>query len=225
MEKSPLRKKQEDYIRKAIMDISNGDRRNIELYEKHIFTKSNQEWAEFVTKLGNGELILNFILPNHDEKLNITIERLLDICKKRGIKVQHKITIEDPHNNVRFVTPKEDTVLLLPVRRPTHTSEKGLSTVKKHIRDNTTGQLTASAAKAKITAGEANILDGHNQVYPLNELLNIRGGDSGLALAHARSLRVNGYSSQAEIDKYAKGADINDAIEFYFNCMHLTSNL
>jgi len=223
MAKSSKRLKQEAHIRETISTISFGDKRNIKLYEDHIFNLPDKEFNELIDRLISGDEILNFVMPIHE--MNVPIATLIKTAESKGVKIHHHIRIVDPDIDVEVVSPKEDKVLLCPVRRTTHTSSKKLSVVDSHKYDNVTGQMTASSAKAKITFSEMMILSGHNQNYPIHEFAAVRGGDRGLALAHEKSLRLHGVSSQDAIEKYGDGFQVNRTIVFYLKGMGLVSDL
>lgn len=217
------RKKVEDFIKKAILEIT-GDKRNVELYEVMFKKMNNDEFEDLLLRFRNNEDIPNVIIP-HDNT-NITVEKNLKLAKKYGIKMFNKIDMGPDGDEPVRRTKHDMLTYIIPFRRTKQTVEKATSvSMSGNKVDVITGQVTSDSRSSRISYTELQVLMGMGMTEVSTELSRDRGGDPGAMRVLKQGLAKYGKVSDSIVEEYREGKRSSQSLKNYFNGMHFNINI
>lgn len=219
------RKEVEKYIIDKIYKITES-KDNVNLYENFFKGLSNKEFEDFLEKLGNGELILNIIVP-HDGDTKINLRKNVEVlAKDLGYDFHQHLIMQPDDSMPKYKTKHKYLVLTMPLRRAKQTIEKGIS-YSEHDKqiDSLTGQPTGDSRSSRISYPETQLLIGMGIKHAAVELLKYRGGDPGAYYAIKNSLLKYGKVSSKLVDAYGEGVISTSTLKALFNGMHFKINL
>ena len=219
------RKEVEKYIKDKIYKITNS-KDNVKLYEDFFKSLSNKEFEDFLTRIGNGELILNIIVP-HDGDAKINLRKNVETLAKEFNYDFHQHLIIQPSDDMpAYKTKYKYLILTMPLRRAKQTIEKGIS-YSEHDKqiDSLTGQPTGDSRSSRISYPELQLLIGMGVKETAIELLKYRGGDPGAYYAIKNSLLKYGRVTNKLVEAYGEGVISTSTLKALFNGMHFKINL
>lgn len=191
---------------------------------KEFFSKlSDAKFAEFMENVRNGKCQIDLVMPNMKKPMNI--HNLLIAAKNAGVKVGHRLWLQDRISGRRYLTNEEYLVLTLPVRRAQQEWDKKLSVPDRDKTiDSMTGQVMRGDDACSLSAPEIQSLGSRGLSATLTELIKVRGGDVTAYGDFKRQMQENGQSSLNSLDPRTRvrSADIG---RVWLRGMMLDSNL
>jgi len=217
------RKATEQFILKYIKKLTKTDF-NVKLYEEMFKRMNDKEFEEFMTKIKNGDLTLQVVIP-HELSKKIRVEDNIKLAEELGKKIFQKLIIED-EDGTKFKTPEEYMVIDLMFRRQKQTINKGVGYAEniKNI-DIVTGQVRGDSRSTKISFPELQVMVGMGIKDTLIELMRDRGGDLGALRAMVNYLSKYGEVNNRITEAYSTGVMSTKSLKAYLAGMHLKSTL
>lgn len=215
----------ENFILKYISKLVTGNE-NVELY-KHLFNSMNdQQFNKFMEDLRDGNKFLSVIIPNGSNKIKVDINNNIKLAKELGFDFFQRLYIKNNPDLPDHLTPNKYMLLKLPVRRASQLVSKKISIpVDNKSVDMLTGQVTGKSKGAMLTNPELQILLGLGLKDSIKELMKMRGGDTGEAMAMNNMLFSQGHISQRAAESYSTEVKSKKTLKSYFNGMGIKSTL
>ena len=113
--KKALRKKIEDYIIKSINLMERTTKVNEKYWKDRFASMSDADFDKFMHCLKDGTENIHMYVP--PLKVHLRNADLIDAAHKLGVKLMHRIWMQDETTGLRYLTPEEYLVVQLPVRR------------------------------------------------------------------------------------------------------------
>lgn len=214
------RKAAEEYLYKSL-DAIDKSGKNSKIY-KDLFAKmTDNDFGKFVNDLKSGEDIIAIYLTNLVDHL--TIEDLLKLADKMGIKLFERIRRWDPALEKYYLTPNKYCVLELPVRRMSQFIDHKLSVAEGDNKiDLLSGQVVREDKAASISQVEIQTMYARNLKKTIKELVKQRGGDVVAFGNYKRELEENGSTTLlTDTNSVPRSAVVLDAL---LSGMQLDSN-
>lgn len=217
----PNRAGAEKFILKYIGKITPGTE-NEQLYKDLFASMNDKQFDEFMEGLNTYTTILAIIVPHGKSKLDV--QRNIEIGEELGISFFKKLWLTDGDDGEQYLTPYENMVIDIPLRRASQLLSKKLSVAEgKNIFDSMTGQTTDQGAA--LSYPEIQMLAALGLDATLTELLKFRGGDRGGMAAMDTLLSSQGSVSLNTLNQYSTGVESKATLKTFLNCMHLQNNL
>lgn len=215
----------EKFILNYISRLVTGNE-NVELY-KHLFNSMNdQQFNKFMEDLRDGNKFLSVIIPNGSNKIKVDINNNIKLAKELGFDFFQRLYIKNNPDLPDHLTPNKYMLLKLPVRRASQLVSKKISIpVDNKSVDMLTGQVTGKSKGAMLTNPELQILLGLGLKDSIKELMKMRGGDTGEAMAMNNMLFSQGHISQRAAESYSTEVKSKKTLKSYFNGMGIKSTL
>jgi len=202
------------------MKILDSSGEMVKLYEATFKEMSNSEFEEFITDLKEKKQYVSFIAPNGDNKIKVSEESIRRFFKKERLNVFDDITVTE--DGAEYTIPHKIPVLMLPVRRTQQHQSKGIAVSKDNkSRDSITGQVVSDSAAGSITNPEKYVLANLGLTKILDEVANIRGGDTSGMLGLEAKILQQGKVSMKEIKPFRDKTGSAKAVKSYFKAMHI----
>lgn len=194
------RARAEKFIYKMIGELMPGDKHNVEKYKTLFARISDDDFAKYMERLGNGENILSIEAPNLSEN-KLTIENNFRVAEMLGHEFFENLWLIDPATGTEYLSPVKYLVIDLPLRRQQQmlVEKRSIPENNRHI-DELTGQVTGDSHSSSLTFPELQNLRAQELTATAVELIKFRGGDTIAGQRLNRSILESG------------GADLN-AIE------------
>jgi len=219
------RKQTEEFILKYIKKLTGTDF-NVNLYKELFKSMSDKEFDEFMTRLKNGDFILQAIIPHDEGATKVTLKNNLNVGKELGVEFFQHLLIGPTDTEPRRKTKYKSLVHLAPMRRMKQTVAKGLSVSENDkVRDALTGQVSGPSKSAMISYPELQLLITMDMDKSIKELVKYRGGDEGAMMATKQALLKYGRVNENFIEDYSTGVTSTKTLKSYFNGMHFKINL
>ena len=217
------RKKVQDYILKAMKLLDPHTDINYKYWKNKFDSMNDKDFDAFMHYLREGKTNIHMFVPPF--KVTLQTKELLDAAHKLGVKIMHRIWMNDPHTGIKYLTPEEYMVLQLPVRRQQQFLDEKLSVPDndKTI-DGLTGQVTGDSKSCSITNPEIQILHARNLDATLYEFSNVRGGNIRNYAEFKRSLEENGEVKLSQLDPNSR-TRVSVMGQVLLTAMHLDVNL
>lgn len=218
------RKKITQFIVTAINDII-PDGKNSVLTKDFLESLSDNDFIDYIKKLGTEEKRLAVIVPNNS-KPNLNLENNFKVAKKYDIELFHRIWLEKPDGRGKYLSNDKYLILKLPVRRQQQLLLKKISIPENNKTiDNLTGQPAGDSKGSKISYPEVQMLASLGLDKSLNEFMHFRGGDlQGFNVMNTIIQRTGGVSLDA-IRPYSGEVESTKALSVFLSGMHLKNNL
>jgi hypothetical protein len=203
-----------DHINKIDPSGTNGD-----LYKKMFKDMTDKEFDALMKKLEKEEVVLQMIASDGKKDL-VDLDRNFSIAKDFGVSFFQKIYNKD--GDTEYLSPQENLVYDLPVRRTRQTLLKGLSYAENSKKRNPlTKQVTSSSKGGKITYPEVQILHGLGMENTLKELMNVRGGNVTAANARRAYIHKYGIVKREDIEKFGGMTGATKTLETFWKSAHI----
>lgn len=186
---------------------------------------TDQEFEEYITKLGTEEERLVLIAPN-GEDIKLDLNRNFNTAKELGIELFKRIWIPTPDGKGKYLTQDKYLVIKLPVRRQSQMLVKKISIPEDNRSiDRLTGQPAGKSKGSKISYPEVQMLASLGLNNTLAEFMKYRGGDNkGFHAMNSMIAKTGGVSLDA-IEPYSGKVQSTETLSAYLTAMHLTNNL
>lgn len=201
------------------------DGNNKKRTQKFLDSMTNEEFVNYVRKLGNEEARLTLIAPN-GAKVKLSTERNIQVAKELGIELYQRIWFSTPDGRGKYLSPHKYMILMLPVRRQCQILTKKISIPQDNkSMDTLTGQPAGKSKGSKISFPELQTLSAQNLIMSLQEMLHYRGGDNrGKQIMDTR-IHDTGDVSIKAIENYRGDVESTMTLSAYLTAMHLRNNL
>jgi len=220
--KKALRKKIEDYIIKSINLMERTTKVNEKYWKDRFASMSDADFDKFMHCLKDGTENVHMYVP--PLKVHLRNADLVDAAHKLGVKLMHRIWMQDETTGLRYLTPEEYLVVQLPVRRQQQFLDEKISVPEndKQI-DGMTGQVTGDSKACAVTNPEIHIMQARNLDASLYEYVNVRGGNIANYAEFKRSLEETGTVSLKSLDGSSR-TRVSVVAGILLKGMHLDSN-
>jgi len=212
-------KKVQKYIIEHVRGLIGGKvgEMNATIYSNLFKSMNDKQFIEwYKTYLSKDTDVLNVIIPNGVEN-TINVEKIQKyILKHFNYDFFRPLVYKEGKKKLESIV--ETYTLLLNVRIPAQTVDKGIAVTKGKVPNILTGQVNSAS---KITPPETGILYGLGMTSTLRELHKFRGGDEGLKSAFENSLMSRGEATMNELDEHATGVTSTTTLDTYFKGMHI----
>lgn len=225
MNMSEKRKAATTYLINALKSIdSHALGANVTRYEKLLSQMSDREFNKFMIAVRDKEACIYVYMPNMTKRPKV--EDLLQIAKKQGIKIFHRIKKYDSVTNKYFVTNEEYPVVRIPIRRLQQFQDKKISVPHGSNKvDSMTGQVAWEDECAALSNPEIQAMQAKGLSATLHELVAIRGGNIEAWSGDMR--RQAEETGEVLLEDIAGGTTTRTAkvTQVFFDCMMLDSNI
>lgn len=219
----PDRKKMEKYVI-DLMNEMDPSGKSVKHWTEVFKKMSDKDFFAWVKKIERGEAQLTMYRKNMDKALNMN--QLLDLAKKRGVKLFQKYVTVDRDTGRPYTSAKDAMLLDLPVRRLSQylAHKRSLPDGDQHI-NPISGQVIPPDKGAKLTGVELQILASKSGLNPaILELAKIRGGDTTAYADAKNQIEETGEVSMNDIDMSGRPRSAITA-GIYLRCAGIDNNL
>ena len=188
----------ETYILNLAKDVDKFGGTNHARYTALFSKMDNNKFDAFMHALRDGKTQISMILPNNTS--HVTTNDVIDLAKKRKVKMFSKIWFHDMHTGRKYLTKYEMMVLKLPIRRQSQYlfHKISLPDGDSHI-NPVTGQVIPPDKGAALSAIETQVLASKGLKTSIIELLKIRAGDVKAYQAMKYTIEEQGDVSMSDI--------------------------
>lgn len=180
-----------------ILDPTNS---NHDRYKKMFDGMSDAQFKQWSKNLVDGKEQIYMLFPNM--KTPMKIANALESAKDFDYEVCQPITRVDEITGKKYTTGHDYLILKLPVRRTKQILKRKISVAQSDkTTDLLTGQVVKPDKSSAISQVESQILYSKGLNKTLEELVNVRGGNSVKYSQLNRQLQDSGEASLAEIEE------------------------
>lgn len=198
---------------------------NQEIHKARFAEMSDEEFDQLMEDIENG-FTLPLVFPNFEGKGGIPADKIVKMAKKDGHEFFQQLRLTDAATGETYITPQKYMVIDLPVRRPSQTLSKKLSTAENNSKvDDLTDQPTGESKASSMSFPEVNVLDSLGLTQVTIEYMKGRGGDSKAFNKMNRDIIETGQSRME--DAIAEQGDVKstETLSAILKGMHLNNNL
>lgn len=214
------RKAYESLVTSEIWNITKS-KENVKFYMDLFASMDDAQFDQFVKDVDSEKKRLSVVIPPDNTTL-VRKEEVMEVAEKYGHKFTEKLWVQGQADRPDFLTPVEFLILLIPLRRASQLLSKKIS-VPPHtrVRDTLTGQVTGESKGATISGTEIQLHAGMGTVKSAEEMAKWRGGDLRGEAAMTAMLSKYGRASQAVLQQFASGVQVNTALRTFLTAaMH-----
>jgi hypothetical protein len=218
---TPKRKAVQDKILKVVsaMDPSGT---NVKYYTQLFNSLSDKDFDSYMKRIKDGTDVLPFYAANMVTK--IKVKDLVKVAENTGVKLFERIKMYDPITDSYYLTPHEQFVIILPVRKMSQFVDHKLSVAEGDSRiDTLSGQVIKPDQAGSISQIEVQTLYARGLKATISELTKYRGGDVVAFAEFKNELEERGTTSiDKDSQSVARSAVTMDTL---FSGMHIESNV
>ena len=220
---SDKKKKIIEYLVK-LMKVMDPSGINAKRWSDKLTTMGDKEFDTFMNLLRDKKYQISMTMPNMSG-MNVEVPRLLAAAKMAGVKIFHKLWLQDDVTGEKYLTNDEYPVLCVSVRRMEQFLDKKLSVPNSDTAiDGLTGQVSGRDKALSITTPEIQVWTARGLSTTLMELMRIRGGDINAYGEYKRQLEETGACELASIDPNSR-TRTSVMMGVLLKGMHLENNI
>lgn len=219
------RKDAEAVILDWVSDIDKSGK-NTERWKAKFSQMDDKQFAKFMDDVKHGRDYVSLIYPNYSD-VKISTANNIEVAKKRGVKLFHRIWMTDPVTGRKYLSNEEYPVFHLPVRRQIQMAKSKFSYAKNNTKvDVLTGQPTSVSAAGSISYPEVLVLHARGLDKVVEEMTWARGGNERAFRAMNQIIRQQGSVSLAELERYSgDGVQSTKTLYSYLLAAHIKSDI